>query len=298
MLYVINAQFVQCRQTLITSAEEGVYVFGVVCLSVCLSVGLLANLWTDFDEIFGGVGHGSRTKWYNFGGDPDHASDPGVQSPKSGSSGSAEVCAVWASSYCERLGWSQSSLLSSSRHPGISSQTDRCVSRDLSTARISDMNCDKPPATKRIDRTQAINYSATVCSFPDIFHWNTAKHYENDLATHGGDVKDEQGCLTPPLSRLIFIIGLLAKTRLLSADFRQVVPLHLCYKADDNKLNTYLGQNEDQVYAKSHIVGLICLGVLKISAVKRRCLVYDSPCTMQCIFPRILINYRWPWINN
>jgi len=40
------------------------------------------------------VGHGSRTKWYNFGGDPDHASDLGVQSPKSGSSGSAEVCSL------------------------------------------------------------------------------------------------------------------------------------------------------------------------------------------------------------
>jgi len=47
-------------------------------------------------KFFGGVGHDSRTKWYNFGGDPDHTSDPGVQSPKSGSSGSAEVCAVWA----------------------------------------------------------------------------------------------------------------------------------------------------------------------------------------------------------
>ena len=35
----------------ITSAEEGDYVFGAVCLSVCLSVGLLANLWMDFDEI-------------------------------------------------------------------------------------------------------------------------------------------------------------------------------------------------------------------------------------------------------
>jgi len=46
-------------------------------------------------KFFGGVGHGSRTKWYNFGGDPDHASDSGVQSPKSGSSGSAEVCALW-----------------------------------------------------------------------------------------------------------------------------------------------------------------------------------------------------------
>jgi len=29
-----------------------------------------------------------------FGGDPDHASDLGVQSPKSGSSGSAEVCTL------------------------------------------------------------------------------------------------------------------------------------------------------------------------------------------------------------
>ena len=70
--------------------------FGLfVCLFVCLYVGLLTDLWTDFDEIFWRVGHGSRTKWYNFGGDPDRASDPGVQSPKSGSSGSAEVCALW-----------------------------------------------------------------------------------------------------------------------------------------------------------------------------------------------------------
>ena len=70
-----------------------------VCLSVCLSVcpsdysQTCERILTKF---FGGVGHGSRTKWYNFGGDPDHASDPGVQSPKSGSSGSAEVCALWA----------------------------------------------------------------------------------------------------------------------------------------------------------------------------------------------------------
>ena len=68
-----------------------------VCLSVCLSVcpsdysQTCERILTNF---FGGVGHGSRTKCYNFGGDPDHASDPGVQSPKSGSSGSAEVCAV------------------------------------------------------------------------------------------------------------------------------------------------------------------------------------------------------------
>ena len=83
----------------ITSAEEGGYVFSSVCLSVCLYVcpsdysQTCERILTKF---FGGVGHGARTKWYNFGGDPDHASDLGVQSPKSGSSGSVEVCAVWA----------------------------------------------------------------------------------------------------------------------------------------------------------------------------------------------------------
>jgi len=81
--------------------------FGLfVCLSVCLSVSLsvcLSVCPSDysqtceriFTKFFGEVGHGSRTKWYNFGTDPDHASDLGVQSPKSGSSGSAEVCALW-----------------------------------------------------------------------------------------------------------------------------------------------------------------------------------------------------------
>jgi len=73
-----------------------------VCLSVCLSVcpsdysQTCERILTKF---FVGIGHGSKTKWYNFGGDLDHASDPGVQSPKSGSSGlpcSAEVCALWA----------------------------------------------------------------------------------------------------------------------------------------------------------------------------------------------------------
>ena len=50
-----------------------------VCLSVCLSVcpsdysQTCERILTKF---FGGVGHGSRTKCYNFGGDPDHASDP------------------------------------------------------------------------------------------------------------------------------------------------------------------------------------------------------------------------------
>ena len=84
---------------LITSAEEGGYVFSSVCLSVCLSACLSDYSQTCeriLTKFFGGAGHGSRTKCYNFGGDPDHASDPGVQSPKSGSSGSAEVCALWA----------------------------------------------------------------------------------------------------------------------------------------------------------------------------------------------------------
>jgi len=67
-------------------------------LFVCLSVSPSDYLQTCeriLTKFFGGVGHGSRTKWYNFGGDPNHASDPGVQSPKSGSSGSAEVYALW-----------------------------------------------------------------------------------------------------------------------------------------------------------------------------------------------------------
>ena len=82
--------------------KEVMFLVRSVCLSVCLSVcpsdysQTCERILTKF---FVGVGHGSRTKWYNFGGDPDHALDPGVQSPKSGSSGlpcSAEVCALWA----------------------------------------------------------------------------------------------------------------------------------------------------------------------------------------------------------
>ena len=91
-----------CWAWIVTSAEEGGYVFGSVRLSVCLSL-CLSVCPSDYSQtceriltkFFGGVGHGSRTKWYNFGHDPDHASNPGVQSPKSRSSGSAEVCALW-----------------------------------------------------------------------------------------------------------------------------------------------------------------------------------------------------------
>ena len=80
-------------QYFFTSTEEGGYVFGSVCLSVCPSdySQTCERILTKF---FGGVGHGSRTKWYKFGGDPDHGSDLGVQSPKSGSSKSAEVCSL------------------------------------------------------------------------------------------------------------------------------------------------------------------------------------------------------------
>jgi len=91
-LSVCSVSSLEFQFHFITSAEGG-YVFGSVCLSVCLSYysQTCERILTKF---FVGVGHGSRTKWYNFGGDPDHASDPGVQSPKSGSSGSAEVCAL------------------------------------------------------------------------------------------------------------------------------------------------------------------------------------------------------------
>jgi len=49
--------------------------------SVCLSVGLLANLWTYFDEIFcrGRAWLKDQVIQFWFGGDPDHASDLGVR---------------------------------------------------------------------------------------------------------------------------------------------------------------------------------------------------------------------------
>jgi len=89
------------HMAIVTSAEEGGYVFGAVCLSVCLSVRLLANLWTDFDEIFWRGRAWLKDQEIQFwwrSADPDHASDPGVQSPKSGSSRSAEVCSLWVHS--------------------------------------------------------------------------------------------------------------------------------------------------------------------------------------------------------
>jgi len=69
--------------------KEVMFLVRSVCLFVCLSVcpsDYSQTCERILTKIFVGVGHGSRTKWYNFGGNPDHASDPGVQSPKSGSS--------------------------------------------------------------------------------------------------------------------------------------------------------------------------------------------------------------------
>jgi len=43
-----------------------------VRLFVCLSTRLLKKLWTDFDEIFEGMGRGSKTTWSDFDGNPDH----------------------------------------------------------------------------------------------------------------------------------------------------------------------------------------------------------------------------------
>ena len=70
--------------------KEVMFLVQSVCLSVCLSVcpsDYSQTCERILTEFFVEGGHGSRTKWYNFGGDPDHASNPGVQSPKSGSSG-------------------------------------------------------------------------------------------------------------------------------------------------------------------------------------------------------------------
>ena len=86
----------QCTKWLPPPKKEVMFLVRSVCLFVCLSACLsvcLSVCPSDYSQtcewiltkFFGGVGHGSRTKWYNFGGDPDHASDPGVQSPKSGS---------------------------------------------------------------------------------------------------------------------------------------------------------------------------------------------------------------------
>jgi len=97
-------RFVATRGTLITSAEEGGYVFTSVCLSVCLSVRRSDN-WKSCERILTkflrGVGHDPGTKWLNFDDDPDHRPVPGVRSPKSGFTGlSKSTCLVDSDQSC------------------------------------------------------------------------------------------------------------------------------------------------------------------------------------------------------
>jgi len=68
--------------SVVTCAEEGGYVFTLVCLFVCPS-----DNWKSCERILtkflGGVRHGPGTKGINFGDDPDHCPDPGIRSQKS-----------------------------------------------------------------------------------------------------------------------------------------------------------------------------------------------------------------------
>jgi len=50
------------KNLIITSAEEGGYVFGSVCLSVCLPSDYSQTCERILTKFLGGVGHGSRTK--------------------------------------------------------------------------------------------------------------------------------------------------------------------------------------------------------------------------------------------
>ena len=67
---------------LVTSAEEGRYVFTSVCLFVCPSKDWKSYEWILM-KFLGGVGHGQGTMGIKFGDDPDHRLYPGVQIPKS-----------------------------------------------------------------------------------------------------------------------------------------------------------------------------------------------------------------------
>ena len=84
----LSLKYSLCVKTmLITSAEEGNYVFTSVCLSVCRITEKVVNgFWRKF---LGGVWHGPGTRWLNFGDDLDldHPPDPGVRSLKSGFTG-------------------------------------------------------------------------------------------------------------------------------------------------------------------------------------------------------------------
>ena len=83
----------------VTSAEEGGYVFTSVCLSVCLSVCPSHNWKNNCERILtkflGWVGHGPGTNELNFADDPDHRPDRGVRSPKSGFTGLSNYQRIW-----------------------------------------------------------------------------------------------------------------------------------------------------------------------------------------------------------
>ena len=62
--------------------------FGLfVCLSVRRITEKVVTCKRILTKFLGVVGHGPGTKWLNFGDDPLHSPDPGVQSPKSGYTG-------------------------------------------------------------------------------------------------------------------------------------------------------------------------------------------------------------------
>jgi len=73
---------------LFTSAEGG-YVFTSVCLSVYLSVRQITEKVVN--GFLGGIGHGPATNEFSFGDNPDHRTDPGVRSLKSGFTGLSKV---------------------------------------------------------------------------------------------------------------------------------------------------------------------------------------------------------------
>jgi len=68
--------------------------------SVCLSVRRITSCERILTKFLGGVGHGSGTKWLNFGDDPDHRPDPWVRSPKFGFTGLSKKYPVDSDQRC------------------------------------------------------------------------------------------------------------------------------------------------------------------------------------------------------
>ena len=81
-----NSVTITINGSVITSAEGGYVLLRSVCLSVCLSVRQITEKSCEriLTKFLGEVGHGSGTNEFNFGDDPDHRTDPGVRSTKSG----------------------------------------------------------------------------------------------------------------------------------------------------------------------------------------------------------------------